>query len=161
MAYTLQSPTGENISIDRNFWTGKTTVLANGGAVNGKREGGLFSPRMAYPLPSGATLTVRPNGLDPAPKIFVNDQQIQVARKLEVWEYLLCGLPILLPILTLGGGLQIGLGIVGLMLNMNAMRAEGSAQKRILSVLGISAVIIVIGLAISIGLGLLIYGARR
>lgn len=161
MKYAFQSPAGEEVSVERDFWSGKTTVLANGAAVQGKREGGLFSSRWVYPLPSGSTLAIKPNGFDPAPKILVNDQPIAIARKLEVWEYLLAGLPILLPILTLGGGLQIGLAVVGLMLNMNTLRSERPKQARILSVLGISALIIVIGLAVSIGLGMLIYGSRR
>jgi len=155
-----QLPTGDTVSIDQNFWSGALTVVANGSKIPGTKGGGFFQPVYSFVLPSGAPMQVSAASFG-ALKVIVNGQPVQYGRKLAAADYLLAALPILLPILTLGGGFQIGLGALGFLVNVRTLSGAESTRAALGRVLLNSAIIIVSGLALAIVLGGLLLATRR
>jgi hypothetical protein len=152
--------TGEHISAGRNPWSGAVTLTVNGQAVQGTKSGGMFSPKWDYVLPSGATLTLKQSGLSGLSGT-LNGQPVQIGRKLTGADYALGALPLLLPILTLGGGLYIGLGIAGFVLNLQTLSGAESTRSGLRNVLVMSLAIIVIGILLAVLLGVALGLARR
>ena len=155
-----QLPSGDSVSIEQNFWTGAMTVVANGVQIPGAKGGGFFQPVYNFVLPSGAPMQVSAGGFG-ALKVLVNGQPAQYGRKLAAADYLLAALPLLLPILTLGGGIQVGLGVVGFLMNIRALANAETTGAVLGRVLGTSAIIIVTGLVLAVTLSMLLLESRR
>jgi hypothetical protein len=153
-------PTGDTISIDQNFWSGAMTVVANGAKIPGAKGGGFFRPVYNFVLPSGAPLQVSAASFG-AFNVLVNGQPVQYGRKLGAADYLLSALPLLLPILTLGGGIQIGLGVLGFLMNVRTLIGAESTRAGLGKVLIQSVAIIAAGLALAVVLGGLLLATRR
>lgn len=153
-------PSGDTVSIDQNFWSGAMNVVANGSRIPGTRGGSFFQPVYSFVLPSGAPMQVSAASFG-ALKVVVNGQPVQYGRKLAAADYLLAALPLLLPILTLGGGAQIGLGVLGFLVNVRALSGAESTRAALGRVLLNSVLIIVVGIALAIVLGGLLLATRR
>lgn len=153
-------PTGDTVSIDQNFWSGAMTVVANGSKIPGTKGGGFFRPVYNFVLPSGAPLQVSAASFG-ALNVLVNGQPVQYGRKLAGLDYLLAALPLLLPILTLGGGIQFGLGVLGFLWNVRTLTGAESTRAVLPKVLLQSGIIIVSGLALAIVLGGLLLATRK
>jgi hypothetical protein len=153
-------PSGDSVTIDQNFWSGAMTVVANGSKIPGTKGGGFFQPVYSFVLPSGAPMQVSAASFG-ALKVLVNGQPVQYGRKLAAADYLLAALPLLLPILTLGGGIQFGLGVLGFLMNVRTLTGAESTRAALGKVLLQSAAIIVAGLALALVLGGLLLATRR
>ena len=136
------------------------TVVANGVKIPGTKAGGFLQPVYNYVLPSGAPMQVSAGSFG-ALKVMLNGQPVQYGRKLAAADYLLAALPLLLPILTLGGGIQVGLGVLGFLVNVRALAGAESTRSALGRVLLNSAIIIVSGLGLAIVLGGLLLATRR
>ncbi len=155
-----QLPSGDTVNIDQNFWSGAMTVLSNGSKIPGTKGGGFFQPVYSFVLPSGAQMQVSAGSFG-ALKVVVNGQPVQYGRKLAAPDYLLAALPLLLPILTIGGGIQIGLGVLGFLVNIRTLSGAESTGAAVGRVLATSAIIIVSGLVLAVVLTMLLLESRR
>ena len=87
-------------------------------------------------------LTLKNNLIDPVPKVFANNKQIQVARPIKWYEYIWMGLPII--IFFHGGLLGILLGYIAVRLNSLIFRNEKTQFTKYISTLGINVLIAMI-----------------
>lgn len=158
MTQLLPLNTGDKVVIDNNIWTGRK-VIANGSVIK-PASGGLFSASRTYTLPSGASLVLSSGGFG-APKVTVNGQPVPYGRKMEAVDYLLAAIPLLLPIISLGGALQLGLGVFGFLMNIQTLSMAPERKPVLGKVLALSGVILVVGLAITVFFGILLAAARR
>ncbi len=93
-------------------------------------------------------ITLKNNYLDPVPKIFVNDNQVHVAKPIKWYEYIWTGLPILL--ILQGGLLGALMGFIALRLNVSIFRNDKSIFFKYLITLGISLAFVIVFLVIAI-----------
>jgi hypothetical protein len=89
------------------------------------------------------TIDIRPRllGIDPIPKVFVNNEEIQLNENLKWYESLFASLPILLILGGISGGI---LGAVASVLNFKIMRKEISSLSKILLVCGVTILSLII-----------------
>ncbi|UYZ61740.1 hypothetical protein [Hymenobacter weizhouensis] len=142
-------PDGPALVLDRSLWTGRTRLYADNQELKPQPKNGLFDKRLEFhvPLPDGShrQLLVHNRVHDPVPEVYVDGQAVFLTKKLQIWEYIVACLPLLL---VVGGGLLGGgVGAGAVILNLSVMRSNHPAGVRVALCLGILlAAFLVLGL---------------
>ena len=123
------------IEVSKSFWTGKPTVWVNGKLAE---KAGDLSRAFLIPIADGTVkkLEVDRGGIDYIPRVYIDGERIEIARKLKLYELIIGGVPILL--LFLGGALGALCGVIGTITNYKVLRSEKSNTYKILSITGIT-----------------------
>lgn len=118
MEYSINLPEIENeklkLVVPKFF--GRTKLFYND--IEVKKSNNRYSINNGNDKP--LLITLKNNYLDPIPKMFVNDNPVQVATPIKWFEYIWMGLPILL--ILQGGLLGALFGFIALRLNINIFR---------------------------------------
>ncbi|HEV3233176.1 MAG TPA: hypothetical protein VG329_01330 [Candidatus Dormibacteraeota bacterium] len=140
-------------------WTSRSQVFVDGAEVRGERRGRVRYFRLRLPDGAAAELQLKNTGIDVLPRgtlVFGDPPKsvaVSLARALAWWEYLLCGLPLLLaPASGIVGGI---VGALGAYLNLLVMRSGLAPPLRVLAALGVllTATVIVISISLIAGGG--------
>lgn len=128
------------IEVSKSFWTGKPSVWVNGQPA--KKEGEL-SRAFLIPLPEGITkkLEVDRGGFDYIPRVYIDGQRIEIGRKLEWYEQILGGIPLLM--VFVGGALGALCGVIGFTANYKILRSDKSAIYKGFAIAGITALSVI------------------
>ena len=88
------------------------------------------------PLKGGGTanLVVRGRGYDYVPDVLVDGKEVEIARKLAPWEYVIAGLPLLL--ILVGGFVGAVVGFGAMALNQWLLRGSWPYPARVAGALG-------------------------
>jgi len=88
------------------------------------------------PLAGGGTanLVVRGRGYDYVPDVLIDGKEIEIARKLTGWEYVIAGLPLLL--ILVGGFVGAVVGFAAMALNQWLLRSAWPYPARVAGALG-------------------------
>lgn len=81
-------------------------------------------------------ITLKNNGFDPIPKVFINDEAIDLVRPLKWYEYVWMGLPIALAFQ--GGAIGAVLGAFAFKINSSIFRSERNTVAKYLYSMGVS-----------------------
>ncbi|WP_163323866.1 hypothetical protein [Draconibacterium mangrovi] len=152
MEYPINLPEledGQLKLVTSNFY-GKPKIFLNDFEI--KKQNDRYSVNSNYGNP--ILITLKNNFLDPIPKVFVNNNQIHIAKEIKWYEYIWTGLPILM--VLQGGLLGALLGLIALRLNLNIFRGDKKIISKYLLTLGISLVFVICYLTIATLLNVLI-----
>ncbi|MGB2940042.1 MAG: hypothetical protein WBD38_07080 [Candidatus Dormiibacterota bacterium] len=145
-------------------WTSRSQVFVDGAEVPGERKGRVRYFRFRLPDGAAAELQLKNTGIDVLPRgtlVFGDPPKslaVSLARALAWWEYLLCGLPLLLaPVGGLVGGIFGALGAYG---NLRLMRSGLVAPLRVVAALGVLVAATVLWVLTVIVISLIAGGGR-
>ncbi|MDF2840586.1 MAG: hypothetical protein K0Q99_1358 [Clostridia bacterium] len=128
--FVLDELGDSEIEIQRSFWTGRTLVFVDGNEVRKQKQGGYYE--IESHNHEIKKLKIKGASFDGIPKIFFEDKEIVLARKLLWYEYLLAGFPL---VLALTGGAMGGLfGALATLYNFRIIRSNMSLLFKILSI---------------------------
>jgi hypothetical protein len=132
--FTLPDYPDVTIDIRQSLWTGKAKVLVNGLPAE---KAGELSRAFIIPITDGDSkkLEIDRGGFDIIPRVYIDGEKLELARKLEWYEWLLGGIPF---ILLYGGALGAMCGLVGFAANCKVMRSNMNTLQKVLSVGGIT-----------------------
>jgi hypothetical protein len=119
------------LEVQRSVWTGRTKVFANGKELMRQKQGGHYE----IELNDGTVrvMKVKGSSFDGIPKIFIDDKQIQVARKLSTLEYIAAVIPMALVIV--GGAIGGLFGALATVLNFRIIRSNLSTLAKVLIII--------------------------
>lgn len=122
---------GLELEVDKSMWTGRTKVFINGSELS-RQEQGKYYEIMSN---DGTVrkLKIKGASFDGVPKVYIDDREIQMARKLSTLEYIVSAIPMIL--LIVGGALGGVFGAIALMANFRAMRSNMSKLSKALVVI--------------------------
>ena len=123
------------IEVGRSIFTGRITVLVNGGPAE---KAGELSRAFLIPLSDGTVKKpeVDRGGFDYVPRVYIDGERIEIARRLKWFERMIGGLPILL--LFLGGALGAICGMAGVVANYGILRSDKSTINKSLLIVGVT-----------------------
>ncbi len=139
MEYPINLPGVENKQVKlvtSNFY-GKPKLFLNDFELQKQNDRYSITSDSGSPI----LITLENNFLDPVPKVFANNNQILVAKKIKWYEYIWTGLPILM--VLQGGLLGVLFGLISLRLNLNIFRGNRKIIAKYLLTLGISLIFVI------------------
>ena len=131
--FKLQETNSPEIEIEKSFWLGFIKVY-----VGGKEIGFLKEKGRPFPVPMGNGTVKKmliKGRLDDAPKVIVDGKEIQLARKLFWYEYVLGFIPV---VLLMGGALGAFFGAIGIMFNFKILRFSHTMLIKSLFIIGVT-----------------------
>ncbi len=131
--FKLQETNSPEIEIDKSFWIGMIKVY-----VEGKEIGFLKEKGKPFPIPMGDGTVKKmlvKGRLDDVPKVIVDGKEIQLARKLFWYEYVLGFIP---AVLLMGGALGGAFAFIGIMFNFKILRFSHTMFIKSLFIIGIT-----------------------
>ncbi len=136
MKQTFELPDFPNSSfeIETSLWTGKTTLHKDNVKIDRSKEKG--KPFLISKT-NGDIVKAYPKSSFPEfiPTLEINGNKYQIVEKLQWFQYILGGLPILL--LFVGGAIGGAIGAVGSMVNFSIFRQDGPETLKYLKVIGV------------------------
>jgi hypothetical protein len=129
--FTLDELEKSEIEIQRSLWTGRTLVFVDGDKVSKQKKGGYYEIKSEDG--SIKKLKIKGAGFDGIPKVFIEDKEVVLARKLLWYEYLIAGFPL---VLVFTGGAIGGLfGALATVYNLRIIRSNMSLLLKALSII--------------------------
>jgi hypothetical protein len=152
MKFKVKLGDGQTLVVDRNIWLGGVKLRI------GKTPIGPWNARTKEPIAielkdgSQKKLTLKIGYFDPAPRVFLDNIEIEHARKLEKWETAIVCLPILLAAFM--GAIPVLVGFGGVYINYGLIRNNDMSPVLRWSLIGINPIIgasllLMIGLAMN------------
>ena len=137
--FRLPFETSPDLRLVHSPWTGRSQVFADDVEIPGERRGRVRS--FWVPLTDGTRvqLQLKNSGIDVLPRAAVVHGEpptatpVSLAPPLTWWQYLLCGLPLML--VPVGGILGGIIGAMAAYMNLRAMRADIAAPLKALAAL--------------------------
>ncbi|WP_111310071.1 hypothetical protein [Confluentibacter sediminis] len=132
--FQLQDFPNSYFEIETSIFTGKSKLLKNNIQVEQSTEKGR---PFLIPNETGELIKAFPKQSfpDTVPALEINGVKNQIVAKLQWFQYVLGGLPILL--LFVGGAIGGAIGAVAAVTNFNIFRQEGSETLKYLKVAGV------------------------
>jgi hypothetical protein len=160
MKYTFTTGKNEKVTLDRSMFSGKVKVLVDNRPVRPSHQGVRGATGTFYPIKSG-TLEVRSGMLELVPRVWYNEDWVDLVPPLSTVQYLLIGLPfITTTIVSFGQITGIIVGLLATLICLLVMRTQRPANVRgaICAVIAILAPIA--GLAATLALNVALSGAH-
>jgi hypothetical protein len=129
--FTLDELGESEIEIQRSFWTGRTQVFVDGNEVRKQKPGGYYEIELSNG--SIKKLKIKGSSFDGIPKVFLEDKEIVLARKLLWYEYLFAGFPFVL--VFFGGAIGGLFGALATLYNFRIIRSNMSLLIKMLSII--------------------------
>ncbi|WP_080057586.1 hypothetical protein [Spirosoma aerolatum] len=120
--------------IETSIWTGKSKLIMDNEILEKIDEKG--KPFLIPTHDAGFVKAFPKSSFPDAISVLeINGENIQILERLEWYQYVIGGLPILL--LFVGGAIGGGIGAVGAVTNFSIFRQEGSDISKYLKVIGV------------------------
>ncbi|RFP65367.1 hypothetical protein D0N36_08820 [Hymenobacter lapidiphilus] len=136
--FLLDEPNSPELRLERSLLTGRNRLYANERELIKEPKKGLFDQVQVFTvlMPDGThrQLSLKNIVYDTVPEVKVDGQPLVLAKPLQVWEYIVAALPLLL--VFSGGILGGGVGGFAAYTNIGIMRSERSLPTRVLLCLG-------------------------
>lgn len=133
MKYRVKVPElgDRELTVQRSEWTGRTTVFVDGRELSKQKQGGHYEVEAQ----DGSIHKIRIKGAGFAgvPKVYVDEKQIEIARKLSAAENIAAAIPLLL--VFFGGAIGGVFGALATVLNMRVLRSNRSVWIKVLMVI--------------------------
>ncbi len=130
MKYTFITGKNEKVSLDRSLFSGKVKITINGRPVSPSHHGARGATGTFYPIQSG-TLEVRSGMFELVPRVWYNEDWVDLVPALTTPQYLLIGLPfITTTIVTFGQITGIIVGLLATLICLLIMRSQRPAKVR-------------------------------
>lgn len=119
------------IEIHKSFWTGRTLVFVDGNEVSKQKKVGYYE--LKSDKGDIKRMIIKGAGFDSVPKVFIEDKEVVLARKLLWYEYLIAVSPV---VLVIAGGVIGGLfGALAAVYNFRIIRSSMSLVLKALSIM--------------------------
>lgn len=130
MQYTFTTDKNEKIILDRSLFSGKVKVIVDRRPVAPSHQGARGATGTFYPLKSG-TLEVRSGMFELVPRVWYNEDWVDLVQPLTTPQYLLIGLPfITTTAVSFGQITGIIIGLLATLICLLVMRTQRSANMR-------------------------------
>ncbi len=138
--FALAEHGGPNITIEESIWFGKVRVYVNDIELKRLKE---KDKAFLIQMNDGSfrKMIVKNSIFDYVPKVFMDEKEIRLARKLHGYEQIMAGIPLLL--VFVGGVLGAIFGVLGAFFNFRILRTEYSLASKILFILGITSICVI------------------
>lgn len=152
IVFQIPDAPGTEVTVRQSFWTG-AKILKDGQPL--ARASGRRGPYLLA-MPDGTQREIDVRGMVNL-SVVVDGHTYPLERRLQPYEYVLAGIPLVLalPGLT-GGALGFALGFGGALANTRIAHSAGSGPMRALKMLGLSALLIAVYLGVIIAVSVLI-----
>jgi hypothetical protein len=129
--FTLDELGESEIELQRSFLTGRTQVFVDGKEVRKQKPHGYYG----IELGNGCIkkLKIKGASFDGIPRVFLEDKEIVLARKLLLYEYLIAGFPFVL--VFFGGAIGGLFGALATLYNFRIIRSNMSLMIKMLSII--------------------------
>lgn len=136
MKHIFQLPQfpNSNFEVQTSIWTGKSTLIMDNEILEKADEKGkpFLIPINDAEFVKAFPISSFPDSIS---VLEINGEKIQILEKLEWYQYVIGGLPVLL--LFVGGAIGGGIGAFGAATNFSIFRQEGSDISKYLKVVGV------------------------
>ena len=160
MKYSFTTKFNETVTVDRAIISGKVQVLADGRPVAPSHRGMRGATGTFYPL-KGGVLEVRSALLEVVPRVWFNDDWVDLIQPLINWQYLFIALPFLsVVIISFGQITGLMVGALGSVLAWIVMQTQRPLNRRIIICAIIAILTPLVAIAVTIGLNILLNGGQ-
>lgn len=132
MKYTFKTDARvpEQVTIDRALLTGKVKVFVDGKPVGPSHQGRRGAAGTYYPLRMG-TLEVRSSLFEIVPRVWCNENWVDLVPPVKGWQYVLVALPLISTVvMTFGQILGLLVGALAVLISYIVMRSQRSVTAR-------------------------------
>ncbi len=130
MQYKFTTAKNEKVILDRSLFSGKVKVLVDGRPVGPSHQGMRGAAGTFYPLKSG-TLEVRSGMLELVPRVWYNEDWVDLVPPISTPQYLLIGLPFITTVsVSFGQITGIIIGLLATLICLLVMRTQRPATVR-------------------------------
>lgn len=136
MKFNFKLDDKTEIEIERSSFLGKTQVKVNGESVEKQIEGNYYPIRQGKGKNKVKQMKILGSSYDGVPRVYIDGEKVQAARKLFWYELLVSCAPLVL--VFMGGTLGAVLGATGTVVCLNVIRREYSYFYRLLLILAIT-----------------------
>jgi hypothetical protein len=154
MKYTFKTDArvSEEVTIDRALLTGKVKVFIDGKPVGPSHQGRRGATGTFYPVKFG-TLEVRSSLFELVPRVWSNENWVDLVPPVKGWQYVLVALPLISTIvMTFGQILGLLIGALAVLISYIVMRSQRSATARNLICMAIAVVAPIVSVVLVLAL---------
>jgi hypothetical protein len=154
MKYTFKTDTRvpEQVDVDRSLLTGKVKVFVDNRPVSPSHQGRRGAAGTFYPLKYG-TLEIRSSLFEVVPRVWCNENWVELVSPVKGWQYLLVALPLISTVvMTFGQILGLVIGGLAVCVSYIVMRSQRSATVRNLICMAIAIIAPVVAFALVLAL---------
>jgi hypothetical protein len=158
MKYTFTTPKNERVALDRALLTGKVKVYVDGKHVGPSHQGKGGAAGTFYQIKSG-TLEVRSGLFEFVPRLWYNEDWVELVPPLKTWQVVLIALPFLsATMVSFGQIIGLLVGVLATLLCWLVMRTQRTLGARVALCIAISVLAPVLSIVLTVALNVLLNG---